>query len=193
MRNKSLLLTFLAILTFVACSDKSEETKAKVSVNAKLPATALSQNIAVAPPVTPPYEASLNEGIQFGEKPGYPSFIKSVSGMSKYEEIGRWTEGAKATFTFVNPLPTIFKLRLEMGRAFGPNLGKPVKVNIGDWKGEFTIEKPEAQTFALNIKTSQPAESIEFIIPDPQSPAELKMSSDPRPLGILFKRLSIQK
>ncbi len=194
MRYKSTLLIFLGLLAFVACSNKTEETKAKISVTAQTPKSALPQNIASAAlPGINSYEATLEEGIQFGEKPGYPSFIKSASGMSGYETNGRWTEGAKAIFTFANPLPSAFRLQLEIGGAFGPNEGKPIEVRVGDWKGEFTITHTALKPIDLDIKTSQPTDIIEFIIPDPRSPKELNASADPRPLGISFKRLSIQK
>jgi hypothetical protein len=183
MKLKLSLVIFMGLLAFAACSSKNEESKAKSSSPAV-------SSAAVAPLET--YDATLSEGIQFAQNPGYPKFIKSVSGMSHYEKIGRWTEGPKAIFTFVNPLPVAFKLHLEMKGAFGPNEGKPIKVIVGDWQGSFVLTSGDIKLIDLMVKTSKPSDTIEFMIPEPVSPAELKVGSDPRLLGIMFERLSIQ-
>ena len=181
MKLKLSLVFFMGLLAFAACR-KNEESKAKSS-------SPVISSAAVAPVET--YDATLSEGIQFAQKPGYPKFIKSVSGMSGYEKMGRWTEGPKAIFTLVDPLPVIFKLHLEMKGAFGPNEGKPIKVIVGDWQGSFILTSGNLTSIDLMVKTSKPSDAIEFMIPEPISPAELKVGSDPRLLGIMFERLSI--
>jgi hypothetical protein len=136
------------------------------------------------------YNATLAEGIQFAAKPYYPSFIKSVEGMSGYEAIGRWTEGKNVIFTFTQKLPTIYTLELELAGAFGPNAGKEIQIQSGVWQGRFIVDvKP--RMYKIPVKTNNPTDKIEFIIPEPKSPNELGGSGDPRQLGIMFKRLSI--
>ncbi len=180
MRLKLSLIAIMGLLIFAACSNKNEESKANISVPAAVPA------------IVAPYDATLSEGIQFAQKPGYPKFIKSVIGMSKNELNGRWTDGKTVIFTFANPLPMAFRLHLGIAAVFGPNDGKPVKVAIGDWKGEFTVTGSILNPVDLEVKTSQPANAIEFTIPEPTSPKELKMSNDTRALGVMLKRLSIE-
>ncbi len=176
MRYKSSNFILLTLFFLSVINIQSADAKAKSDVS----------------PKTDAYETALKEGINFAN-PDYPSFIKSVSGISGYEAVGRWSAEAKATITFANPLPKAFRLHLEIGAAYGPNDGKPIKVRVGNWKGEFTIINAALKPIDLHIKTSHPADTIEFIIPEPASPKEFKTTGDPRQLGILFKQLSIQK
>jgi len=136
------------------------------------------------------YDATLAEGIQFASKPNYPFFIKSVTGMSGYETAGRWSEGKNVIFTFTNDLPVTFTLKIEFAGAFGPNAGKKIHIQAGDWRGQFIVDaKPVI--YKIFVETSTPTDRIEFIIPEPKSPNELGGSGDPRQLGIMFTRLSI--
>ena len=170
-----------SLLMLAGCGPDGKEQKAAVKPP---PAPA-----AVAP--TPPaaYQATLAEGIQF-ERRGYPSFVKSVAGMSGYESAGRWTEGPRAVLAFVEPLPRKFVLRLEVMGGFGPNAAKPHKVRVGEWQGEFKVGvKPE--TIDLAVETAQPAREIEILIAEPQSPKNLRVGDDPRMLGIFLKRVSV--
>ena len=136
------------------------------------------------------YDATLAEGIQFGDRPGYPRFVSSVTGMSGFEPGNRWTEGPAAIFHFAQPLPTKFILKLEMVGAFGPNVGKPVVVKIGSWRGEFTVDTKPV-TIDLPVETTEPAPAIEFVVPEPASPRELGVGADTRKVGVGFRRLSI--
>jgi hypothetical protein len=136
------------------------------------------------------YNATLAEGIQFAEKPDYPAFIKSVAGMSSFETIGRWTEGKYVDFVFAQNLPPKFTLDLEFAPAFGPDVGKVVKIEVGDWKNQFVAsDLPKKVTFL--IETSVPTDSIKFVVPFPVSPVEIGSGADTREVGIMFKRLSI--
>ncbi len=136
------------------------------------------------------YDATLADGIAFGDHPGYPRFVSSVTGMSGFEPGNRWTEGPKATFNFAAPLPTRFVLKLELVGAFGPNVGKPVLVRIGDWQGSFTVET-SPKLVELPVQTGTPAQAIEFTVPEPRSPKELGVGTDTRQVGIGFRRLAI--
>ena len=158
----------------------------------KLESTAKAELAKVA--VTDVYEgynATLAEGIQFTEKQNYPSFIKSVTGMSSYEPSGRWTEGKNVTFTFTQNLPANFTLELDLVDAFGLNIGREIQVQVGDWKGQFVgLAAPIINN--LLVITSSLTDTIEFIIPAPESPKNLGQNADDdRLLGIMFRRLSI--
>lgn len=136
------------------------------------------------------YNATLAEGIQFAAKPNYPSFIKSVTGMSDYEPVGRWTEGKNVTFVFTQNLPATFTLSLDFAGVFGPNADKMIQIQVGDWKSKFVVDtKPSTNKFL--VKASAPTDRIELIIPEPRSPKELGAGDDPRKLGISLTRLSI--
>lgn len=135
------------------------------------------------------YDATLAEGIQFAAKRGYPSFIKSVTGMSGYEAEGRWTEGKKVVFTFKQNLPSTFTLELDIVGGFGPSAGNAIHIQAGDWQGHPVIDtKPSTQR--ILVKTSAPTDRIEMTIPYATPPNALG-GHDSRELGVMFKRLSI--
>jgi hypothetical protein len=111
--------------------------------------------------------------------------------MSGFEPIGRWTEGKLVDFVFAQNLPVKFTLNLEFAPAFGPDVGKVVKIEVGDWKNQFVAsDQPKKETFI--IETSSPTNSIKFIVPEPISPVELGIGDDSRKVGIMFRHLSIK-
>ena len=172
-RKINILIVILATLNLIACSESQEDSSK----------TAVLE-------VHNGYNATFAEGIQFAEKPDYPAFIKSVTGMSGFEAIGRWTEGKNVLFVFAQNLPAKFTLDLEFAAAFGPDVGKVVKLEVGDWKSQFIAsEKPKKETFI--IETSLPTDTIRFVVPLPLSPVEMGIGTDPREVGIMFRRLSI--
>ena len=123
--------------------------------------------------------------------PGYPTFIHAASGFSGVEEFGRWTDGPIASLSFSEPLPARFVLQLDIAGTFGPNVGKHLKVRVGDWEGAVLLAaKP--QMAALHVTAFPPADRIEFHIPQPTSPRSSGASSDGRLLGVAFKRISVK-
>ena len=167
------ILVALVTINLLACSENQEESL-------KAPVVEVHNG----------YSATLTEGIQFSEKPDYPAFIKSVTGMSSFEPIGRWTEGKYVDFVFAQNLPAKFTLDLEFAPAFGPDVSKVVKIEVGDWKNQFIAsDLPKKVTFL--VETSAPTDSIKFIVPFPVSPVEINAGTDTRKVGIMFKRLSI--
>ena len=172
-RKINILIVVLVALNLMACSESQED-------NIKTPALEVHNG----------YIATLAEGIQFAEKPDYPVFIKSVAGMSGYETIGRWTEGKYVEFVFAQNLPLKFTLDLEFAPAFGPDVSKVVKIEVGDWKSQFVASDiPKKETFF--IETSLPTDTIKFVVPEPLSPAGMGIGTDTREVGIMFRRLSI--
>jgi hypothetical protein len=133
--------------------------------------------------------AELADGIDF-KKQNYPDFLVEVLGMSGNESEHRWTEGKNVIFTFKQNLPANFILELDLNGAFGPNVGKEVQVQIGDWKGRFiAVANPVSNK--LIVKTTEPTDSIELIIPEPKSPKSLGQGEDARQLGLAIKRIGI--
>jgi hypothetical protein len=113
-----------------------------------------------------------------------------VSGLSEYEPTGRWTVGENVIFTFAKTLPKNFTLDIEVQGAFGPNIGKPIMIEIGDWHKAFCAQAVPT-SYKFNVKTAKSSNAIQFIIPEPKSPKELGASEDPRQLGIMFKNIRI--
>ena len=171
--KKILTLAILVSLNLTACGENQDDI-------AKAPVVEVHNG----------YNATLAEGIQFSEKPDYPAFIKSVAGMSGFESTGRWTEGKEVNFVFTQNLPIKFTLDLEFAPAFGPNVGKVVQIQVGDWRNQFIAsDQPKKVTFIIEAPT--PTDSIKFIIPSPISPADLGFGNDTREVGLIFKHLSI--
>jgi hypothetical protein len=136
------------------------------------------------------YNATLAEGIDFSQKPGYPVFIKAVTGLSRYEKMGRWTEGKEVVFDFKQNLPPKFILNLDFAPALGPNVGKTVQIQVGDWMSAFIASDKPANVWLI-VKSTIPTHSIKFVVPAPLSPAEIGIGEDTRKIGLMFKHLSI--
>lgn len=162
-------------LLISACSDDSANAPAKN---------------AAAPAQTGAVDGSMADGIYF-ERRELPQFVKLVSGISGHEQFGRWTDGPKAAIVFQQPLPTSFRLRLEVVGAFGPNVGKGQVVKIGGWEGRFEIVANKPQSFDFQVDTKAPTDTIEFVVFQPTSPKSLGANEDTRMLGFSLKRLSI--
>ncbi len=144
----------------------------------------------------PIYEASLAEGIDF-KRPGYPEFLKAVSGMSTRETWGRWTDSNESdvpsttTFVFKKPLPRKFAIELE-AQAFGPNIDQPVLVKIGSEKETFTLKDAQLKVVTLHFTNPNDSNAIDIFIPQPTSPKQLNVKSDDtRKLGIGITSLKI--
>jgi len=169
--------TFLvtAMITIAGCNEKPKE----------LPAEAVTVDVYYG------YPATLTEGIQFSDKPNYPSFIKSVKGMSDYESSGRWTDGKNVVFTFTENLPANFTLEIDLAATFSSNIDKEIQVQVGDWKGGF-IGGANTSNNKLLVKTITPTDSIIITIPKPESPVNLGTGQDARLLGVKFKFLKIR-
>ena len=174
MNTKFLIITTLACLNLVACGEEQEP------ISAPAPIVEVHNG----------YNASLVQGIQFSEKPDYPAFIKSVSGMSIFEPIGRWTEGEHIDFTFIQNLPAKFTLELDLAPAFGHKVDKAITIQVGSWTDKF-VASDKSKKISFNIETTIPTDSIKFTIPEPRSPLDLGLSEDTRKVGIMFRRLSI--
>ena len=180
---RSLTLAFAAALTLVACCERPQPESSKVAATAAAPVTPPA-----APPAADRYPATLAEGIDFS-KPGYPTFLAAVSGLSGHEPWGRWSDGGTVTFQFTQPLPTHFTLTLT-AQAFGPNIGAPIKAKAGASEQTLTLTAA-AETHRLDFTLAAPTDRLEFLIPQPTSPADLQQGEDPRKLGIGFVKLQI--
>lgn len=120
----------------------------------------------------------------------YPSYILSVSGLSKPEGWATWSEGPKVEFRFARPLPRSFDIKLRIGSAFGCNRALPVKVRAGGQELSFVADQ-EPTDITLEFRETNLATTLSFDIPRPESPAENGSGADTRKLGIAFVSLAV--
>jgi len=122
----------------------------------------------------------------------YPSFVFNIEGLSQSETWGRWSdkaEGENVKISFVGNLPKKFALSIN-AIAFGPNVGKPVKVKYsGVEKNLFFSSEESVQTIDFsselqsNVILIEPAFSV--------SPRSLKLGEDTRLLGVGLIELKV--
>ncbi|HNX67888.1 MAG TPA: sugar translocase [Candidatus Omnitrophota bacterium] len=139
------------------------------------------------------YPASLAEGIDFRQK-SFPAYVKEVKGMSDAEPWGCWSDadrGESVEIIFFKPLPPVFILKLR-ARAFGPNAGATVKVQVGDFV-ENVILQEGFEEKQVSVATKKLASKIKISPPFPQSPLALGMNYDRRRLGIGLERIRIEE
>jgi len=105
------------------------------------------------------------------------------------EPWGTWTIDKLAVLGFTKALPEEFTLKIN-ARAFGPNIGKPIKLTMGDTTQVMTLTGQFQETI-INIKNPQRGNRLEIDIPHPTSPKELKLGDDTRKLGIAISELKI--
>lgn len=170
------------VILLSACSEKPAVVAAAAKVQA-------------ANQLTPQYESTLAEGIDF-KKPGYPSFLIEVAGVSNRDEWGRWTDATASPavrFRFSKPLPKKFTLELQ-ANAFGPNEGKPTKIRVGNVEREVTIKNvPSYSVYAAEFDDVVSADTIEIIPPNPVLPREVDATNkDERKLGLGLVSLKIK-
>jgi hypothetical protein len=116
--------------------------------------------------------------------------IKSISGFSELEHWGRWTDFTEAKIIFFDKLPKNFTLVLRV-KAFGPNMGKPVRVLVGHQEQVLLLDSTIKEHHLL-FNNHDESNELTFFIPKPTSPAELGMGEDFRKLGIGIGKLSIK-
>lgn len=183
------------LLALAGCGDKQESKPATASGPVAAAPSPAPAPAPAADPLGPRYEASMSEGIDF-TKPGYPSFLAEVQGMSLREDWGRWSDGnlgSVARFRFKSPLPKKFTLVLR-ANAFGPNVGKDLKVRVGGVEKSFVHKDGRAsETYRLAFDLPGVADTIEIVPPQPTSPHDLSPSSaDNRKLGIALIQMQFE-
>jgi len=122
-------------------------------------------------------------------------FITEISGLSACEACGCWTDARlspSAALKLSEPLPEHFVLALEVG-AFGPNVGKDVKVRVGKSEQRFVVtDSRRVQRFLLKFNNVESENTIEIIPPEPTAPCDLDPASkDKRKLGVRLVSLKL--
>lgn len=177
------LLSCLILGMFIllsACSDKQDTS---------------TQKIAAVDQLTPKYQNSLEQGIDF-RKPGYPSFLIDVTGVSNREDWGRWTDANIAPvikFRFKQTLPKKFIIELQ-ANAIGPNVGHPIKIRAGSIDQNVTLKNwPDSTTYQLGFEGVIDIDVLEIFPLGFYSPKDSdRNSADVRKLGLGLIALKIR-
>ena len=105
------------------------------------------------------------------------------------ETWGSWSIDKAIILGFTRALPETFTLTLQ-AKAFGPNIGKPIEIIMGDHTQSFVVGS-QFESVDVHVKNPQRVNELKFIIPRPTSPAELHLGNDERKLGIAISALAI--
>jgi phosphoglycerol transferase len=138
------------------------------------------------------YLASLSDGIDF-TRPGWPEFIRDVTGLSWSESWGRWSDadvGSTVRFDLTSPLPQKFMLVL-IAQPFGPNADQELLIKFGSQAHRLRIPVGPIELSLPIALGGEQVNSVEFTPPIPTSPKQLGISQDNRRLGIGFIKLQI--
>jgi phosphoglycerol transferase len=176
--NYYIVITALALLLNACDNPVTSSNKSSVTSSAKQ-----SEASKQAPEI---YQATRQEGITFN-KPGYPSFIKEVKGMSGLEPTGRWTDGPSAVFVLKEPVKGFIQLKLS-GTPYGPNAGKKVSIFFGGLQRDvvFNGKSSDFENISASFYLQEPADTLEIRIPEPTIP-----SGGNRKLGIFLQSLKL--
>ena len=93
---------------------------------------------------------------------------------------------------FKQALPKRFTLEIE-ATDLGPNMGKPIRVRVGNMEKTFVINKPDSFGDMI-FETDGITDTIEIISPNSTNPHEIdSKNSDTRKLGIGLITLKIKE
>ena len=138
------------------------------------------------------YHATLSDGIVFS-RDSLPDFLKKLDGLSGVEPWGRWSDASvnpTVRLRFAQPLPAHFVLHMRV-QGFGPNVGRPAQVTIGNETQTFS-PTAEPADYALSFNSQSGTNLIEIKPAKPTSPHDLGISGDGRKLGLGMERLWIE-
>jgi hypothetical protein len=121
-----------------------------------------------------------------------PPSLLQVSGLAAQEPWGRWSDSDQVTLHFANCLPK-GKLLIDVhGHAFGPNIGKPVRILIGSSQASITLGEFDADVSANIDNQAECEKNLLLLVPEKTSPSALGVNSDNRTLGLGLVRLGIR-
>lgn len=116
--------------------------------------------------------------------------ITKIEGLSGREEQGRWSDAKQVVFHTAQPLPKDLTLTIRAA-AYGPNVGKPFIVHVGDAVATMT-PGAVASDHVLVFKTDGQARTVTIDVPQPTSPLSLDGSHDSRTLGVMLHFLTFK-
>ena len=121
-----------------------------------------------------------------------PPSLLEVSGLAARESWGRWSTTDQVTVHFANCLPK-GKLMIDVrGHAFGPNIGKPVKLFIGSSQASITLGEFDNDVRVTLNNQGECENKLVLLVPDKASPLALGISNDTRTLGLGLVQIGIR-
>lgn len=124
---------------------------------------------------------------------GAPQSVKQFSGVSRPEAWGRWSNANTAPqvkIEYLEPLPERFDLVL-IAKAFGPNVGEPVSIKVGDQEQTITFGD-RLSTVTLRFENPEGSNVLTIEPPKPQLSNEGNiLGHEPRKLGVGLAELKI--
>ena len=135
-------------------------------------------------------KVSADDTLHFN-RPSWPGSLSEVHGLSSPEQFGRWSNGEKVALQLVGSLSGTVRLTLTAS-AFGPNIGQPFTLRLGEQEQHFTLQGANEEV-SLLFALTESAQKIEIQVPQPTSPKMLGLSDDDRLLGIAMHKLQIQQ
>lgn len=121
-----------------------------------------------------------------------PPSLLQVSGLAAQEPWGRWSDSYQVTLHFANCLPK-GKLLIDVhGHAFGPNIGKPVRILIGSSQASITLGEFDEDVHVNLNNQGECEKNLLLLVPEKTSPSALGVNSDNRTLGLGLVRLGIR-
>ncbi len=125
---------------------------------------------------------------------GAPEEVKQFNGISRPENWGRWSNAnidKAVTIEYNNPLPSAFDMVIR-AKAFGPNIGKPIPVQVGPQQQTLTLAA-EVTTTRLHFTNPAGSHVLTITPPLPQSTNEGNiLGHGPRQLGIGMVDIKIE-
>ncbi|BDH47231.1 phosphoglycerol transferase I [Salmonella enterica subsp. enterica serovar Choleraesuis] len=125
--------------------------------------------------------------------PGAPQDVAKFSGISRPELWGRWSNAnlsPQVRIEYRNPLPENFALEIT-ARAFGPNVGKPIPVRVGD-NEQTLVLTDKMTTTTLHFTNPGHSKVLTITPPEPQLSNEGNiLGHAPRKLGIGMAEIKI--
>jgi hypothetical protein len=121
-----------------------------------------------------------------------PPSLLEVSGLSARESWGGWSSTDQVTVHFANCLPK-GKLTIDVrGHAFGPNIGKPVKLFIGSSQASITLGEFDKDARVTLNNQAECENKLVLLVPEKASPLALGISNDTRTLGLGLVQIGIR-
>ena len=121
-----------------------------------------------------------------------PPSLLNLSGLAAQEIWGRWSDSDQVTIHFANCLPK-GKLLIDVrGHAFGPNIGKPVRLLIGSSQATITLGEFD-EDVRINLNNQGECEKkLVLLVPEKATPLALGISEDTRTLGLGLVQIGIR-
>jgi hypothetical protein len=114
-----------------------------------------------------------------------------LTNISGAEPKGRWTNGSPAVIKLNKALPKNCKITLYVESTFVSNVGQIFSVNVGNNVQNFNAPKAKSLVELYFRDIPDNTYEISINIPNPTSPKDLKLSDDPRKLGIVLSKIVI--